>query len=439
MAWNWQTSAVTYKAGRLHVEDVPVEKLARQFGTPLYVYSSGVLQRQYGRLRRSMEGLAEEVLICYALKANANPAIGSSLANMGAGADVVSGGEVYLARRMGFPGERIVFAGVGKTRKEMAEALDAGVRSFHVESRGEIEALAEVATAKDTVAPVAVRVNPDVEAGTHPYITTGTKANKFGVGPAEALDLIRWAATTPSLGPVGLHAHIGSQLQRVQPVLAATARLLELWDTLAAEGIHLKELDIGGGLGIQYRPEEQPEGPEELAAGLRPLLSRRKLRLVIEPGRFLVGPAGALITSVIYTKEIPAAAEEEEPGLLAIVDAGMNDLLRPALYGAWHPVWPLSESDLDSGRSVDIVGPVCESSDVLARGRQLGQMKPGDLLVIGQAGAYGYSMSSQYNARPRPAEVLVTGSEARLIRPRETYEDLWVDDRRRTMDDGRNS
>jgi diaminopimelate decarboxylase len=408
----------------LHVEDVPVEELAREFGTPLYAYSSATLHRQYSRLQRSMEGLADQVLLCYALKANANPAIGSLLAGLGAGADVVSGGEVYLARRMGFPGDRIVFAGVGKTRKEMAEALEAGVRSFHVESRGELEALAEVAASMGRVAPVAVRVNPDVEAGTHPYITTGTRANKFGVGPAEALEMIRWAAATPSLAAVGLHAHIGSQLQSVGPIIAAVERLLELWDALAAEGIPLTELDIGGGLGIQYRPEEEPEGPEELAAGLRPLLAGRKLHLVLEPGRFLVGPAGALITSVTYTKEIPGATIDSPPNRLAIADAGMNDLLRPALYAAWHPVWPLHEEQLEQGDPVDMVGPVCESSDVLASGRRLGRVRPGDLLTIGQAGAYGFSMSSQYNARPRPPEVLVTGTDSRLIRKRETYEDL---------------
>ncbi|HET6260695.1 MAG TPA: diaminopimelate decarboxylase, partial [Chloroflexia bacterium] len=415
MAQYPQASALTYKGGRLHVEEVPVEELARRFGTPLYAYSSATLRRQYACLESSMRGLAGDVLICYALKANANPEIGGLLASLGAGADVVSGGEVYLARRMGFPGERIVFAGVGKTRREMSEALDAGVRSFHVESRGELEALAEVAASKGTVAPVAVRVNPDVDAGTHPHITTGTRANKFGVGPAEALDLIRRVAVAPSLAPIGLHAHIGSQLQRVQPILDAVERLLELWDTLQAEGINLTELDIGGGLGIQYRPEEEPEGPEELAAGLRPLLAGRKLHLTLEPGRFIVGPAGALITSVTYTKEVPGQGERAD--MLAIADAGMNDLLRPALYGAWHPVWPLHERDVDRGYPLDVVGPVCESSDVLARGRHIGDVKPGDLLAIGQAGAYGYSMASQYNARPRPAEVLVTGTEARLIRP----------------------
>ena len=425
MALNRQASALAYRGGRLHVEDVPVEELARQFGTPLYAYSSATLRSQYARLQSSMRGLADDVLICYALKANANRVIGSLLAGLGAGADVVSGGEVYLARRMGFPGERIVFAGVGKTRREMSEALDAGVRSFHVESRGELEALAEVAASRGTVAPVAVRVNPDVEAGTHPYITTGTKANKFGVAPAEALDLIRWAAATPSLSPAGLHAHIGSQLQRVQPILEAVERLLELWDALHTEGIDLTELDIGGGLGIQYMPDEEPDGPEELAAGLRPLLSGRKLHLTLEPGRFIVGPAGALITSVTYTKEVHALAKGERPILLAIADAGMNDLLRPALYGAWHPTWPLDERHVGVGDPVDVVGPVCESSDVLARDRRIGPVKQGDLLAIGQAGAYGYSMSSQYNARPRPAEVLVTGTEVRIIRPRETYEDLW--------------
>lgn len=428
MRWTWQIAAAGYKGGRLHIEDVPVEDLARRFGTPLYVYSSRVLHRQFERLSNSLNGLAEEVLICFALKANANPSIGKLLASLGAGADVVSGGEIYLARRMGFPGERVVFAGVGKTRKEVREALEAGVRSFHVESRDELESLAAMAAELGAVAPVAVRVNPDVEAGTHPYITTGTRANKFGVGPQEALEMIRWTASARSLTPVGLHAHVGSQLQRVEPVLAATRCLLELWDTLAAEGIHLKELDIGGGLGIQYRPEDEREGPEELAAGLKPLLAGRKLHLVVEPGRFLVGPAGVLITGVTYTKEMPPSGEGEEPGLLAIVDAGMNDLLRPALYGAWHPVWPTEEDSLNQGRPIDIVGPVCESSDVLARERRLGDVRPGDLLTIGQAGAYGFSMASHYNARPRPAEVLVSGREARLIRPREKYEDLWVDD-----------
>jgi diaminopimelate decarboxylase len=417
--------ALRYHSGTLHVEDVPVTALAATFGTPLYVYSAHILEAQYRRLASNLRDVSPNLLICYALKANANHVLGGMLASWGAGADVVSGGEIYLAQRMGFPGERIVFAGVGKTRQEIEEALAANVRAFHVESAGELEAIASIAAALGVVAPVAIRVNPDVEAHTHPYITTGTRANKFGVSPAEALTLIRKAAATPSLRPVGLHAHIGSQLPRVQPLLDATALLLELLDLLAGEGIHLRELDIGGGLGIAYRPGEEPEGPEELAAGLRPLLAGRTFDLVLEPGRFIMGPAGALLTTVTYMKETTGGTDPNDAASsFAIVDAGMNDLLRPALYGAYHPVWPLLEEHVEAGDPIDMAGPVCESSDVLARDRRLGSVHPGDILAIGQAGAYGFSMSSQYNARPRPAEVLVTGTAARLIRPRETYADL---------------
>jgi diaminopimelate decarboxylase len=434
--------ALRYHNGVLYVEDVPVSKLAAEFGTPLYVYSARVLEAQYRRLEKSLRGVSPNVLICYALKANANDTLGQMLASWGAGADVVSGGEIYLARLMGFPGERIVFAGVGKTRREIEEALAAGVRALHVESAGELEAIASVAAtlgmSEAGAAPVAVRVNPDVDAHTHPYITTGTRADKFGVSPGEALDLMRRAAANPYLLPVGLHAHVGSQLPRVQPVVDATARLVELWKLLAGEGIHLRELDIGGGLGIPYRPGDSPEGPEELATGLRPLLAElpivagHRCDLVLEPGRFIVGPAGALLTSITYMKETASSGQGDAAKSLAIVDAGMNDLLRPALYGAYHPVWPLQEETLEAGDPIDIVGPVCESSDVLARDRRLGVAGPGDILAIGQAGAYGFSMSSQYNARPRPAEVLVTGTEARVIRARESYADLMS----RTVDDG---
>jgi diaminopimelate decarboxylase len=412
-------SAVGYKDGLLYVEGVPVTRLAEEFGTPLYVYSAATLRRQYSDLESTLGGLASSVTICYALKANANPAIGRMLAGLGAGADVVSGGELYLARRMGFPAGKIVFAGVGKTRREMAEALDAGIRSFHVESRGELATLDEVAGEMGKVAPVAVRVNPDVDAGTHRHITTGTRANKFGVAPDVALELLRQAARSSHLKPVGLHVHIGSQLSSVGPIVEATRRVLELWDALAAEGIRLRELDIGGGLGIHYRPKDNPEGPDALAAGLKPLLAGREIELLVEPGRFLVGPAGVLLTSVIYLKESGNSQR------MAVVDAGMNDLLRPALYEAWHPVWPVEEAQLGVGEAVDVVGPVCESADVLASDRKLGALKPGDVLAIGQAGAYGFSMASQYNGRPRPAEVLVDGAWAKVVRRRERYEDLW--------------
>ena len=414
-------SAVQYRGGVLCIEKVSVGDLAARFGTPLYVYSASVLEGQYRKLEESLDGVARSVLICYALKANANPVLGGMLAGWGAGADVVSGGEIYLARKMGFPADKIVFAGVGKTRREMSEALGAGVHIFHVESRGEMEVLAAVAAEIGKVAPVAVRVNPDVEADTHPYITTGTKANKFGVSPAEAMALIRQASAMASLHPLGLHAHIGSQLPRVLPVIESARRLLEMWDALASEGIHLTELDIGGGLGIPYRPGEQPEGPEKLAAGLRPLLAGRELDLVLEPGRYIVGPAGALLTTVLYVKQ---SSDGSEPHNFVVVDAGMNDLLRPSLYNAWHPVWPAQENAAGNDNVVDVVGPVCESSDVLAHGRKLGEVQPGDVLTIGQAGAYGFSMASNYNGRPRPAEVLVSGGDARVIREREGYEDL---------------
>ena len=344
------------------------------------------------------------------------------LAGWGAGADVVSGGEIYLARLMGFPAGKIVFAGVGKTRREMAEALREGVHTFHIESTGELTALEAVAEGMGKVANVAVRVNPDVDAHTHPYITTGTHANKFGVAPQQALDLSRAAAHSLHLRPTGLHVHIGSQLSSVQPIAEAVERVLGLWDTLASDGIALRDLNIGGGLGIPYRPEDNPEGPEALANALRPLLAGRDLHLFLEPGRFIVGPAGALLTSVLYVKQ-----EQGQPPV-AIVDAGMNDLIRPALYSAWHPIYTVNEAEAGTGPAVDIAGPVCESSDFMGHNRRLGTVKPGDLLAIGQAGAYGFSMSSQYNGRPRLAEVLVSGEHTKLIRRRETYADLLPDD-----------
>ncbi len=415
----------SYEAGELTIEECSLASLAARYGTPLYVYSRAALEGAYEALRGALAALGVPVTIYYALKANANPTLGGILAARGAGVDVVSGGELYLARRMGFAPERTVFAGVGKTRAEMAEALaPPGIAAFHVESAGELEALARVAAGLGTRARVAVRVNPDVEAHTHPYITTGVAASKFGVPPDEALALTRRAAADPALEPVALHAHIGSQLLDVGPIVEATGRLLGLWDTLHAEGLTLPGLDIGGGLAIAYQPEEQPQGPEALVAGLRPLLAGRSLALGVEPGRYLVGPAGVLVTEVLYTKPgIPGGP------YLAIVDAGMNDLIRPALYGAYHPIRPVRAPAPDAPlQAVDIAGPVCESADFFARARPLPPLAPGTLLAIGQAGAYGFAMASQYNGRPRPAEVLVEGSTARLIRPREGYAQLQPED-----------
>ncbi|MDQ2806794.1 MAG: diaminopimelate decarboxylase [Chloroflexota bacterium] len=409
-----------YQAGQLYAEGVPLTALAAEYDTPLYVYSRATLAAAYDSLTTHLGSLGVPLLVCYALKANANPALARLLAERGAGVDVVSGGELYVAQHSGFPADRIVFAGVGKTRPEMAEALRApGIRAFHIESRSELEALGALAAGLGVVAPIALRVNPDVEAHTHPYITTGTAGSKFGVPPAEALALTRWAATHPHLRPVGLHAHIGSQMADVAPIIESTRRLLALWDVLAAEGIPLRSLDIGGGLAIPYEPDDAPQGPEQLAAGLRPLLAGRRLELELEPGRYLLGPAGVLLTRVLYHK--PTVADRQ----LLIADAGMNDLLRPALYGAYHPVEPLQQPSPDDDLySTDLAGPICESSDLLATERMLPLLGEGALLAIRQAGAYGFSMASQYNSRPRPAEVLVTGTTHRLIRPRETYADL---------------
>jgi diaminopimelate decarboxylase len=438
-----------YRDGQLCADGLPLETLAAQYGTPLYVYSREALDVAYDNLENALDSVGLPHLICYALKANPNPVLGRLLAQRGAGVDVVSGGELYLARQMGFPGGRIVFAGVGKTRAEMEEALSgAGIRAFHVESRPELETLSSVAAEMGKVAPVAVRVNPDVEAHTHPYITTGTATSKFGVSPADALEMMRQAAADPYLQPVGLHTHIGSQLADIDPIIEATRRVLELWDTLAAEGIALRTLNIGGGLAIPYQPGDLPEGPAQLAAGLRPLLEGRKLELEVEPGRYLLGPCGVLLTRVLYSKPAdrlasnPAAApatpadqaagaQAGRPRRLIVVDAGMNDLIRPALYGAFHPIRPAQEPYADAVPvPTDIAGPVCESADFLATDRPLPAEagEPGTLLVVGQVGAYGFAMSSQYNGRPRAAEVLVDSSVARVIRPRETYQDLLPHD-----------
>jgi diaminopimelate decarboxylase len=447
-----------YRDGQLCADGLPLETLAAQYGTPLYVYSRDVLEKSYDNLEYAMDSLGLPYLICYALKANSNPVLGRLLAQRGAGVDVVSGGELYLARQMGFPGARIVFAGVGKTRAEMEEALSgAGIRAFHVESRPELETLSSVAAEMGKVAPVAVRVNPDVEAHTHPYITTGTAGNKFGVAPADALEMTRRAAADPYLQPVGLHTHIGSQLADIDPIIEATRRVLELWDTLAGEGIALRTLNIGGGLAIPYRPGDMPQGPAQLAAGLRPLLEGRNLELELEPGRYLLGPCGVLLTRVLYSKPAdmpdskPAEMPDSKPAdmpdshpantpanatagharRLIVVDAGMNDLIRPALYGAYHPIRLAQEPYADAELvPTDIAGPVCESSDFLATERPLPDEagEPGTLLVVGQAGAYGFAMTSQYNGRPRAAEVLVDSSVARVIRPRETYQDLLPHD-----------
>lgn len=395
----------------LHAEGVSLRALADDASTPLYVYSSGALTARYQALADALP----EALICYSVKANGNMAVLRSLARLGTGADVVSGGELRRALAAGVPPERIVFAGVGKTEDEMAAALDAGILQINVESEPELEQLGRIAAARGTSAPVAVRINPDVDAKTHDKIATGRRADKFGVPYEQAAALYARAAALPGIAVVGIAMHIGSQLMSLDPFGAAFDRLGDLARTLKAEGHDIRRLDFGGGLGIGY---EDGDGPPlaDYAALVNKTASAAGCHAAVEPGRFIAGPAGVLLTRVIYVKR---TGEK----VFAIVDAAMNDLLRPSLYDAWHRVEPVVQP-APGGRTetVDIVGPVCESGDVLARGRDLPSLSPGDLLAIRDAGAYGAVMASSYNSRPPAGEVLVRGDQWATVRERQTIE-----------------
>ncbi len=401
-----------YKHGALACDDVALAEIAETYGTPVYVYSERSIRERFEALDRAYASISH--LICYAMKANDNLSIVRLLAGMGAGADIVSGGELFRARRAGVAANRIVFAGVGKTRAEIAQAIDEDVLLFNVESTDELTAIADVAKEKGRVARIAVRVNPDVDPQTHPYISTGLKKNKFGVPTDQVLDLYRRARDDRFLEPVGIQMHIGSQLVHIQPIADAVERLVDLVHRLRAEGVELRYFDVGGGLGIRYRDEE-PEGPADLAGRVLPAIRDLGVTLLCEPGRFIVGASGALLTRVLYHKENGARK-------FVVVDAAMNDLIRPSLYDAYHEI--RSVVPCDGEEVVDVVGPICESGDFFAHDRRLPVVAPGGLLAIMSAGAYGFAMASNYNARPRPAEVLVSGSQHRLIRRRETYQDL---------------
>jgi diaminopimelate decarboxylase len=404
-----------YREGRLHCEGVPAEKLVAEYGTPLYVYSETTVLERY----RAFAGAFAELdpLVAYSVKANGNLSILRLLAGAGAGADIVSAGELHRARLAGIPPERIVFSGVGKNIVELAAALDAGIYAFNVESEGELRALSGLAATMNVEAPIALRVNPDVEAKTpHHYTATGHKATKFGIAYEDAERLYRLAAGLPGIRVRGVDVHIGSQILDVEPYRVAIERVLELVERLCSAGIDIEFIDVGGGFGVSYDAEKHPE-PSEFAAGLVPLLSASGLRVVFEPGRFIVGPAGVLLTRVLYVKQMGGKT-------FLITDAGMNDLLRPSHYSSYHRVDPaLLEPDRETV-NVDVVGPICETGDFLALDRPVPRTEPGELLAIGTAGAYGFSMSSTYNARPRPAEILVSGETHRVIRVRETIEDL---------------
>ncbi|WP_308364272.1 MULTISPECIES: diaminopimelate decarboxylase [unclassified Microbulbifer] len=405
-------SEFNYRGGSLWAEEVPLEQIAERFGTPTYVYSRAHFERQF---RAYADALGEHPgLICYAVKANSNLGILSLLAQLGSGFDIVSGGELERVLLAGGDPSKVVFSGVGKTAAEMRRALEVGVHCFNVESEAELERLDAVAAEMGTTAPVSLRVNPDVDAKTHPYISTGLRENKFGIAIDTAVDTYRRAAQSRHLKVIGVDCHIGSQLTELAPFLDALDRLLLLVDQLTAEGIALEHLDLGGGLGVRYRGEEPPPVSDYLGA-VKERLGDRPLGLVLEPGRSISANGGLLLTRVEYLKR----AEEHN---FAIVDAAMNDNLRPALYQAWQDIVPVAP-DSGESESWDIVGPVCETGDFLGKHRQLA-LQQGQLLAMLSAGAYGFSMSSNYNSRPRAAEVLVDGDRTYLVRARETLADL---------------
>lgn len=407
------------KNGVLHAESVALSEIAERFGTPTYVYSKSALCAALGEYQQALAAhpAGRGALVCYAVKANSNLAILNLFANMGAGFDIVSGGELQRVLAAGADPQKVVFSGVGKCADEMRQALEAGIFCFNVESAPELERLNEVALSLGKKAPISLRVNPDVDAKTHPYISTGLKDNKFGVAHDEARAIYRRAAAMPGIAVSGIDCHIGSQLLDPAPFVEALDRLLALIDQLAADGIVIHHLDLGGGLGIRYREgDEQPQ----IADYLNPLLDRiagRQLQVVVEPGRRLVGNAGLLLTRVEYLK----VGEEKN---FAIIDAAMNDLMRPALYEAWHDILPVKRRDT-AEIAYDVVGPVCESSDFLGLQRSLA-IAPGDLLAVMSAGAYGMAMSSNYNTRPRAAEVIVDGDQIHLVRRRETVAELFA-------------
>ncbi len=403
--------------GRLHLEDVALDSLAERFGTPLYVYSRQALESAYRAYAEAFA--ATPHLICYAVKANSSLAILNLFARLGAGFDIVSGGELARVLAAGGDPGKVVFSGVGKTADEMRAALEAGILCFNVESASELHRLDRVAGDLGKVAPVSFRVNPDVDPKTHPYISTGLKENKFGVPIADALGLYRLAASLPNLKLTGIDCHIGSQLTDLSPLADAADRVLALVDTLAAEGIALHHIDLGGGVGIRYRDETPPD----LTAYGRVLAQKfagRREKLLLEPGRSLVGNAGLLLARVEYLKP----GEDKN---FAIVDAAMNDLMRPALYEAYHEIVAVDERNMPAQR-YDIVGPICETGDFLGFARDLA-ITEGDLLALLSAGAYGMSMASNYNSRPRAAEILVDKNEIHLIRERETLSALMAGER----------
>jgi len=403
-----------YRNGCLFAEELPLAELAAAYGTPCYVYSRATIERHWRAFDDALAG--QRHLVCYAVKANSNLAVLNLMARMGSGFDIVSVGELERVLKAGGDPGKVVFSGVAKREDEMRRALEAGIKCFNVESVAELTRLNQVAAQMNLQAPVSIRVNPDVDAKTHPYISTGLKENKFGIDIEQAPAVYQQAATMSNLRLVGVDCHIGSQLTQVEPFVDALDRVLRLVEQLKLQGIELEHLDVGGGLGIRYQ-DETPPAPAEYAAAIKQRLNNPGIEILIEPGRAIVGNAGVLLTKVEYLK---LSGHKN----FAIVDAAMNDLLRPSLYSAWQEIVPLQQRDDVNAQAYDIVGPVCETGDFLGKDRDLA-IAAGDLLAVRSAGAYGFSMSSNYNSRPRPTELLVDGDKVHVVRQRESFDDLY--------------
>lgn len=408
----------TYKDSELFCENVPIRSICDTVGTPVYIYSLATLERHFKVFQEPFASL--DHLICYSMKANSNLAILRIFRDLGGGADIVSGGELYRALKAGIDPAKIVYSGVGKKASEIDEALNAGILMFNVESEEELLLLDQRAQALGRRAPVALRVNPDVDPLTHPYISTGLKRNKFGIDTERSIELYRKARQLKGIEFVGVDCHIGSQLTELSPFLEAVDLVQQIVQTLRADGVDVRNLDIGGGLGIPYEEDEEPPLPSVYGSAIAERVGNLQVKLILEPGRLLVGNAGILCTKVLYQKKGPQ-------NHFVIVDAAMNDLVRPSLYKAHHAIWKVVK-DTNGGQgevlTADVVGPICESGDFLAQSREMPPVKTDDLLAVMSAGAYGFSMASNYNSRPRVAEVLVSGNEFHVIRARETYEDL---------------
>ena len=404
-----------YKNGTLFCEEMPVPQIAEQVGTPLYLYSKNTILRHYRRLDESLAGI--DHIICYAVKANPSLGVCKVLAEAGSGAEIVSGGELFRALRVGIPPHKIVFNGNGKTAEELRTALDSDILMFNVDSESELRLLSRIAAEKGRTARVALRVNPDIDPRTHPYISTGLKENKFGVAIKDAVELYDQADAMPNIEVVGIHKHIGSQIVDVSPFVESLERIMSLVTQLNRKGLELKYVDMGGGIGITYN-EERPPSFEDYVGAISPLIGDSGCTLIVEPGRVIVGNAGILVTRVLHVKK--SAGKN-----FVVVDAAMNDFSRPSIYGAYHRIAPVEHGANERAAIVaDVVGGICESTDFFARGREIHEPAPGELMAIMSAGAYGAAMSSNYNSRPLIAEAMVDGTQLTMIRRRQTFEEM---------------